>query len=278
MRKPPRFFAIICLLGIFFISIPNMWAQEPSALKPLVAQFDFTKQSFQVFIKKYLEPIYCKKIENQMLFFLELLAAVIKQQKEKPYLSRLVDKKHSLPKTYVPTDLVALKQYPELNLARKNLYLRKLLIADILEMNRAALASGVSLFLGSAYRSFDYQKTLFQRYTQHHGLALANRYSARAGQSQHQLGLAIDFIPISRHFENTPASQWLQQNALSYGFSLSYPKGVETFTGYIYEPWHYRYVGKPIAKLISQYFAGLQYQFYSFWQKAIPELKKRYQG
>ena len=75
----------------------------------------------------------------------------------------------------------------------------------------------------------------------------ADRYSARAGYSEHQTGLAIDVNTIDMSFDNTSESVWLRENAYKYGFIIRYPKGKEEITGYMYEPWHIRYVGKELS-------------------------------
>ncbi|NLA46732.1 MAG: M15 family metallopeptidase, partial [Firmicutes bacterium] len=80
----------------------------------------------------------------------------------------------------------------------------------------------------------------------------ANRFSARPGQSEHQLGTTVDFGGTSADwttgFANTKQGKWLLNNAHLYGFALSYPEGKESVTGYIYEPWHFRYIGVAVAK------------------------------
>ena len=93
----------------------------------------------------------------------------------------------------------------------------------------------------------------------------AVRTLAPPGHSQHQLGTAIDFGSIDVSFARTPAGQWLLANAWRYGFSLSYPEGQEALTGYSWEPWHYRYVGRAAAGLIQEFFAGRQQEFLSFY-------------
>ena len=240
--------------------------------------FDFSVADFRAFAQTHLEAAYRQNAQAEAQDFLERLAQVIAQERQWPYLSLLVDKKHSLPAGYEPKDLVALESYAELNLLRDGLRLRALVLPPLLRMHQAALAAGVAggLPITSTYRSFAYQKQLFERYAQRDGEAAANRYAAYPGQSQHQLGLTLDFAPVGAAFAETAAGQWLLANALDYGFSLSYPDGQEAFTGYSYEPWHYRYVGKEIAALISRYFGGLQQAFFVFWQRASGPLKHRY--
>lgn len=107
----------------------------------------------------------------------------------------------------------------------------------------------ISLAMVSGFRSYDYQEGLFKRYSNKHGEDQANRFSARAGQSEHQTGLAFDIggpddsYWLKESFETTEEGIWLAENAHKFGYILRYPKGKEDITGYIYEPWHFRYVG-----------------------------------
>jgi D-alanyl-D-alanine carboxypeptidase len=115
---------------------------------------------------------------------------------------------------------------------------------------------------------------LYNRAVQNYGQEVADRESAQPGKSQHQLGLTLDFSPISDSFAETPAAKWLVQNASRYGWSLSYPDGYEEITGYRWESWHYRYVGKELAAFIDNYFDGIQQyalQFIQAWQAQADE-------
>lgn len=128
-----------------------------------------------------------------------------------------------------------------------------------------AKAAGYPLHLVSAYRSVSYQKGLYQRKVQYYldsGLgqaeaeAEAATWVARPGTSEHNLGLAADIVSgdwyvnhsdLTQDFEQTPQFEWLYEHCAEYGFVLRYPKGKETVTGVVYEPWHYRYVGQKAA-------------------------------
>jgi hypothetical protein len=114
-------------------------------------------------------------------------------------------------------------------------------------MQTAATAAGAGLAIGSTYRSYATQQTLYAQYVIRDGKDAADRYSARAGYSEHQSGLVIDFSPIDEAFRNSKQYVWLVQNAHKYGFVLRYPDGKEDVTGYMYEPWHWRYVGVTVA-------------------------------
>lgn len=135
------------------------------------------------------------------------------------------------------------------------------------KMARDAKKSGFHLTAFSTYRSYSYQKNLFDRYAKRHGVEAANRYSAKAGQSEHQTGLAFDVGEVGKEhlwaeaaFEHTNASKWIAKNAHKYGFIVRYPKGKEHITGYIYEPWHLRYLGVNLATKV--YNSGLTLEEY----------------
>lgn len=124
-----------------------------------------------------------------------------------------------------------------------------------------AKKAGVTITVGSAYRSVARQTTLYNNKVQYYkdkGYAddaaktAAATVVAYPGTSEHNLGLAADFYPIDETFENTAAYNWLIKNCTKYGFILRYPKDKENITKIIYEPWHYRYVGVKAAAEMAQ--------------------------
>lgn len=160
----------------------------------------------------------------------------------------IVNKKYSLPSTY----------NPGINsTAQKAL---NAMVAD-------AKKQKVYLSTVSSYRSYWYQNTLYNNYVKKHGKAKADRFSARPGYSEHQTGLAFDFGGTNQKhwfeesFASTKEGKWLASNAHKYGFHLRYQKGKESVTGYMYEPWHFRYLGQDMAtkvktsgKTLEEYF------------------------
>ena len=128
------------------------------------------------------------------------------------------------------------------------------------EMQADALKDGIELFIVSGYRSFDYQYSLYEKYVSIDGVELTDTYSARPGHSEHQSGYAADINSADESFEGTPEAIWLDENCYKYGFIVRYPKGKEEYTGYEYEPWHLRYLGKEKAKKI--YESGLSIEEY----------------
>ena len=192
-----------------------------------------------------------------------------------PYTYYLVDKQHPLPEGYEPADLVPLTA-GIYRISRNDLMLRKIAADALREMALAASAEGVVFEIGSTYRSAAYQAQVYDREVKTYGKETADRQSAQPGRSQHQLGLVVDFAPIDDAFAKTPASQWLSQNAGRFGWSLSFPEGFEDATGYRYESWHYRYVGKDLAAFINTYFEGIQQyalQFIHAWQEPAAEIR-----
>ncbi|MBQ2758231.1 MAG: M15 family metallopeptidase [Clostridia bacterium] len=120
------------------------------------------------------------------------------------------------------------------------------------EMQSAADELGLSLTVCSGFRSYETQKNLYNKYCEKDGKALADTYSARPGHSEHQTGLAIDVNSVKQSFKDTPEGKWLKENCHKYGFILRYPEDKQSVTGYSYEPWHIRYVGKTAAKDIYE--------------------------
>lgn len=192
--------------------------------------------------------------------FLEL---VLKVSEEPEILTILVDKNHALPEEWEPEDRVSLNDYP-LAVSRKDLSLSKAVMPHVLALNDAAKADGVTLLFSSTFRSWTYQQGLYQRYVKADGQEAADRYSARPGHSQHQLGTVIDFGSITEAFADTKAGKWMKENAWKYGFSLSFPEGEEAVTGYMWEPWHFRYIGPDAMALQRDFFGDSQQRTLEF--------------
>ena len=192
-------------------------------------------------------------IASNPAFILELFTIL----QTDPYLWLLVDKERPLSEDYKPDDLVELRN-GSYRVNRTDLLLRREAAESLETMAAAARREGLTLLASSAYRSYDYQVQLYQRYVREMGQEAADRISARPGHSQHQLGLVIDFGSIEDSFAQTAEGRWLTANASRFGWSLSYPRGYEDVTGYSWESWHYRYVGIELAEFIDIYFDGIQ--------------------
>ncbi len=128
------------------------------------------------------------------------------------------------------------------------------------EMQNAAAAEGLSLYIVSGYRSYYTQKTVYSGWADRDGTEKADTYSSRAGHSDHQTGYTFDLNSLDQSFADTREGIWLAEHCAEFGFIIRYPKDKEMYTGYVYEPWHVRYIGKEKAKIITE--SGLSLEEY----------------
>jgi D-alanyl-D-alanine carboxypeptidase len=165
----------------------------------------------------------------------------------------MVGREDILPPDYAPPDLVPVEAYG-VAVYGDGLMLRRGAAQQLARMAQAAGAAGEEIVVFSAYRSYYQQGFVFTRLVSIYGEERARWMSAPPGQSQHQLGTAVDFTnsavgyEIHKAYGRTTASAWLLEHAPEYGFVLSYPNHAEEETGYRWEPWHYRYVGVENAR------------------------------
>ncbi len=168
----------------------------------------------------------------------------------------LCNKYNSLNANYVPPDLVTMTQY-----ANPGQKMRKEAAEAFYKLSAAANAAGYKITAASTYRSYSYQSQLYNSYVAKDGQQKADTYSARAGTSEHQSGLAVDVTAGEViDFGKTESYQWAKKNIHNYGFIIRYPEGKTHITGYMAEPWHFRYVGVETAKKV--YESGLTYDEY----------------
>jgi zinc D-Ala-D-Ala carboxypeptidase len=162
----------------------------------------------------------------------------------------LLDTIFMLPADYHPGDLV------DTSAAGLNggYTVRSFVIADLKALADAARANGTPIAVVSGFRSYDQQRATFDYWVSVGGYEQALRTSARPGHSEHQLGTSLDFTSEGGRppweytdWAQLPAGSWMAANAWRYGFVMSYPAGTYDRTGYDYEPWHYRYVGRQQA-------------------------------
>ncbi len=169
----------------------------------------------------------------------------------------VVNKQHKLPDGYVPPDLVTPSVKLRLSAGSEDMKVRSEMATAMEAMFADASQAGQALLLASGYRSEASQKSLYNGYVSKDGQVAADRYSARPGYSEHQTGLAFDVGAASRKceieecFGDLPEGQWVAAHAHEYGFIVRYGKDQEPLTGYQYEPWHLRYVGKALAAELS---------------------------
>lgn len=163
----------------------------------------------------------------------------------------LVNKTTNLDPNYVPADLV----WVDLPGVRST-QMRSVAAAALGDLFNAATKQGLTLYCCSGYRSYATQKELYAENVSALGQTEADLVSAKPGQSEHQTGLAMDVTAESvgydllESFGDTKEGQFIKDNGYLYGFIIRYPKDKTSITGYSYEPWHLRYVGKDVAKEI----------------------------
>lgn len=165
-----------------------------------------------------------------------------------------VDTRLRVGRRYAPTDLVPVGRAGIAGSGK----VRRLVIDDLEAMRKAAKRAGAAIAVRSAYRSYQDQVATFAYWVRVSGRKAALKASARPGHSEHQLGTTIDFRSASstkapwdyRDWATTDPGAWMKANAWRYGFVMSYPKGKQSVTCYAYEPWHYRYVGRTLARRI----------------------------
>jgi zinc D-Ala-D-Ala carboxypeptidase len=165
----------------------------------------------------------------------------------------LLDTDLKVRRSYVPWDLVSVSRAG----IRGSGMVRKVVIDDLAALARAARRAGKPLAVRSAYRSYQTQVATFRSWVARSGYEQALKFSARPGHSEHQLGTTIDFttapgVPLSTSFGASPAGRWLAKHSWRFGFLMSYPKGQRRVSCYGYEPWHFRYVGRDLARQIHE--------------------------
>ncbi len=170
----------------------------------------------------------------------------------------LVNKQIALPSNYKPQDLVTPNIAFVDSATGDRRMLRQEAATGIEGLMAAAKSAGIDLKGTSAFRSYDYQVQLFNAYVARDGKEQAMKYSAPPGHSEHQTGLAIDVssasvgYQLTQGLEQTKEGKWLADNAHKYGFIVRYQRAFEDETGYMYEPWHLRYIGVEHATNVKQ--------------------------
>ena len=172
----------------------------------------------------------------------------------------LINRTNILGKYYLPSDLIQLDDnennfHGYLDPNHKPM-VRQIIIPCMNEMFEAAKKKGFNIIVDSGYRSYDYQQCIWNNSEEKYGIEHCRNYVAPPGASEHQAGLAIDVacyrdgVLVDVLKDTDPELIWLHKNCYKYGFILRYPKGKEDITGYAYEQWHFRYVGKKLSKIL----------------------------
>lgn len=164
----------------------------------------------------------------------------------------LANRSHALGSKYVPEGLTKLNGYG-------NVTLRHTAAMAFEAMYKEMKALGMAdVVVSSSYRDYNYQNKLYNKYikeelarhpgyTWEQAAAIVDTYSARPGTSDHQTGLTVDFYPVSSRFEKTKTFRFMTENGYKFGFILRFPEGKTDITGYMYESWHWRFVGRKAA-------------------------------
>ncbi len=168
----------------------------------------------------------------------------------------LVNKHNGLSYNYIPKDMVI----PDVPFTISGVLPQKQMRAEaaraLADLINYAKKDNITLAAISAFRSYQRQAEIFAK-NYRRSPKIANVLSARAGESEHQTGLGVDLTGpsvdyrLTQRFADTPEGRWLVKNGPQYGYIIRYPEGKQSITGYVYEPWHIRYVGKSVARKIS---------------------------
>lgn len=162
----------------------------------------------------------------------------------------LVNNYHSLDEKFLPDELV---EIPKKYTNDEDFQANKTALNALIQMFESAKLDGLEMFVNSAYRSYDEQVEVAEFYRKWYGDNYVEKYVAKPGFSEHQTGLAFDVGSTSSAvFAKSEEYKWMQENAYKYGFIKRFYKKVENITGVKEEPWHYRYVGRDIAKYIHE--------------------------
>ncbi|KGX92576.1 peptidase M15 [Pontibacillus halophilus JSM 076056 = DSM 19796] len=173
-------------------------------------------------------------------------------------ITAVINKQRELPADYVPANLVEpdVPFYFEEDHPKRQM--RQVAATSLEQLFQAAEEEGVDLVAASGYRSYDRQKSIYESNVAAYGEEKANTFSAKPGQSEHQTGLSMDVtvaqlsFKLTEEFGDTEPGSWLAEHAHEYGYIIRYPEGKSEITGYQYEPWHIRYVGKEVATEIYE--------------------------
>lgn len=221
------------------------------------------------------KSINTENIDEFLIDLKDIVKIYKKTIKDGVSLLTLCDKQHYLPDGYEPKDLVSLQKENRGYVISRNLELRQMAEYNLALMAIAAQKENITLHVSSSYRSYEYQKTVYNRWVEIDGKEEADRESSRPGTSQHQLGTSVDFGSISEAYATTDECKWLMKHAEEYGWSLSFPSGYEEETGYKWECWHFRYIGKEACMFQKKYFNDIQQfmlQFLDSYMKIITEV------
>jgi len=251
--KTKRAFYFVFIL--IFLSVIFCFSCLKQEVSKELNEDDFTKLLSAALVNANLPQYVTSKIEFISSYNEDFKNDLLYILNDDPEFRLLVDKQNPLDSEYEPDDVVNI--YTGSSLV-SNYMLQRAAHISLAQMKEAAEKEGITITVLSAFRSYFYQSRTYTYYVITMGQEEADKISARPGFSQHQLGLAVDFNMLENDLAKTPEGLWLAANASRFGWSLSYPDGYENVTGYTWESWHYRYVGKKLSGFIDTYFNGIQ--------------------
>ena len=254
-------FIIIVLISLVIIDVRKKTVKSEFSLK--LERLNNVDRELYYFNYKLLDRYLLFKENNPNLDNIDIITRVnlnldkddYTETKVSPYLNKttiLVNKHIYLPENYIPNNLVKLNT----DYANSDRYLVDIAKESLEKMINDIKKENLTIRVISAYRSYNYQKDLYNNYVKKDGTLKADTYSARPGYSEHQTGLVIDIDNGTTYYEDfdkTEEYKWMLENSYKYGFILRYPKGKEEITRYNYESWHYRYVGVKIATYLKEH-------------------------
>lgn len=266
LKKAPKIILILLIIFLIIVGITiNQNNKTPNSEQKLTQEEKILQN-----LKKI--PYYKKENKNRYLKYqqehknkkTEEIVTDVNIGIDKPYYTNtkpskllnsnliLVNKYNYLTEDYIAENLEEIS----IEYARSGMQLVSEAKEAFETLSQEAKKDGMTIIAMSSYRSYDYQVNLYNNYVKSDGKDAADTYSARPGFSEHQTGLAVDIynkeLPYTS-FEETKEFEWMQKNAYKYGFILRFPKDKVNITGYQYEAWHYRYVGKKAAKYIHDH-------------------------
>lgn len=261
---------VFCIGGFIMFKKENINSNQTNIL-------GLDKQTIAYYKEENLQRYIAYKEKNPNLSLEEIITHVNIGLDQKHYTNTkpskdlntsyiLVNKYNYLDQNYIPANLEEINN--EYSIPGKQLVKVAKMAFENLAKN--AKKDGFNIRAMSTYRTYSYQKGLYDNYVKNYSKEKADTYSARPGFSEHQTGLAVDVDNVKDYFENFEKTQeftWMQENAYKYGFILRYPKGKENITGYTYESWHYRYVGVDIATYITKNGLTLEEYYVKFIDK-----------
>ncbi len=278
-------FIILLVIGAIFIlrkpstkninkSTTQKETTSPRKENKKLKELDYINEKIDYFNNDYLDRYLTYKKANPNLSIENIIINVnigldypyyenVQEAKYQNTSYILVNKYNNLSKDYVPENLEAID--PAYSNGEK--YMVSYAKDAFEELAKSAKEEGYNIYAMSTYRSYNYQNSLYNNYVSLDGKENADTYSARAGYSEHQTGLAADVYNKEKsytEFEQTKEFTWMQENAYKFGFILRYPKDKVQETGYMYESWHYRYVGKEIADYIHKHNITYEEYFVKF--------------